>query len=347
MPVVHPRTRAKAALLLDLLVCRIRGDLLVVEVSGEGMLPVVQPGDILLCSAGRRPWLGAIVVEEERLPDGETIRKVRRITALGGDTRSGVRIQPGFVWLETDNPESSADPRHYGAVPVERLHAIALALHRRGVLYDLRLRTQSRSPLRTRLLDAWRDWSRGITTGGFIRADAFGLSPSRFYAYQPTPWDVAREALKAIPISDDDVFIDYGCGKGRVLAAALALPFRRIVGIEVVPELVAIARRNVARWGTRCEVIEADASTIALPDDATVLYMANPFAREVLPDVAARIRESLARRARRLTVVTFGADPQVLAPLLSQRPRTLSNPLLHVYVLEPRSPVTEMEVGRR
>ena len=44
------------------------------------------------------------------------------------------------------------------------------------------------------------------------------------------------------------MFIDIGAGKGRILCLAAAYPFRRIVGVELVPSLVADCRANVASF---------------------------------------------------------------------------------------------------
>lgn len=44
------------------------------------------------------------------------------------------------------------------------------------------------------------------------------------------------------------IFIDIGCGKGRVLAIASKLGFRRVIGIEMSPELCRVAVENSENW---------------------------------------------------------------------------------------------------
>ena len=326
-------------LALELVARWLRRDLLVMRISDEAMLPTLRPLDVLFCSRTRRPWLGAIVIEEQGSLDGRVTRRVKRITGLAGDTCVGVQVPSGFAWLEGDNRAASTDSREHGPIPTRRLRGVAIALLRSHELQDLRFRINGpkRTP-RSLFLDScevWWDWSRGIATRGFIRADEFGFSPSRVLAYVATPWDVALQALDSIDISADDVFVDYGCGKGRMLALALRYPFRHVVGIEIISAHAAAARRSLARHGERCEIVEADASSFPLPDEATVIYAFNPFGGEVLPEVVKRIRESLARRPRPIRLITYGIQPSVLALLLPEPPRLLPDRLLLEFVLQP------------
>ena len=65
--------------------------------------------------------------------------------------------------------------------------------------------------------------------------------------YEPSPLLALRRGLRGRELRPDDVFLDLGCGKGRVLVDAVQLPFARVVGVELVPELVEQARANLAR----------------------------------------------------------------------------------------------------
>jgi len=119
-----------------------------------------------------------------------------------------------------------------------------------------------------------------------------------------------------------------------MLIVALQYPFRRVVGIELLAPLAATARRNVARYPLRCEIFEADASSFPLPDEATVVYVFNSFGADVLPEVFRRIDESLARRPRRIRLLTYGIEPVTLSSFFEQQPQVLALRLL-LYVLEP------------
>lgn len=53
--------------------------------------------------------------------------------------------------------------------------------------------------------------------------------------------------LRRLPIDPARfTFIDLGCGKGRTLILAARSQFRRAVGVEISPDVLAVAQRNVA-----------------------------------------------------------------------------------------------------
>src|ERR1019366_9273060 len=65
--------------------------------------------------------------------------------------------------------------------------------------------------------------------------------------YQPSEPSLFHQILQCLPVAPDGfTFIDLGSGKGRTLLMASAYPFRRIVGVELLAELDAIARQNIA-----------------------------------------------------------------------------------------------------
>ncbi|NNM77013.1 hypothetical protein HJG53_08875 [Sphingomonas sp. ID1715] len=57
---------------------------------------------------------------------------------------------------------------------------------------------------------------------------------------------VVRGSVKLIPNVEARSFMDIGCGKGRVLAAASEFPFREEVGYDIVPLLVDRTNKNGA-----------------------------------------------------------------------------------------------------
>jgi hypothetical protein len=89
-------------------------------------------------------------------------------------------------------------------------------------------------------------------------------------------------------------------------------PFWHIAGVEVQPELDAIARDNIARYfheEQRCHSIESicrDAREYDFPLTNIVLYLFNPFPDYVLREVLEKLIES-ARRAPRSIYVIYNA----------------------------------------
>ncbi len=150
---------------------------------------------------------------------------------------------------------------------------------------------------------------RGLDTAGpdFDELDA---SDER-RGYVPTDWRVLRKLFPPGSVGPDDVLLEYGSGKGRVaLWVASRFPVKRIIGVEIDPDLTVAAQGNLGRWRgrRRCGDVDfvcADARRYDVPDDVTVVYMFNPFMGEVFGDVVDRVTGSLHRKPRRLRLVYF------------------------------------------
>ena len=87
-------------------------------------------------------------------------------------------------------------------------------------------------------------------------------------------------------------FIDYGCGKGRMLILAKKLGFDRVLGVELSSSMLALCRKNLAI--TKCEgveLVEEDATRFEpdLNNECVVFYFYNPFSEIVFNEVIEQI----------------------------------------------------------
>jgi Histone methylation protein DOT1 len=128
--------------------------------------------------------------------------------------------------------------------------------------------------------------------------------------YQPIEADQFHEMMAAVGVeSSNFTFIDMGSGKGRALLLASDYPFRRIVGVEILPELHAIAEDNFRRYKSdkqKCFRLESwcgDARAFEFPSEPTLLYLFNPFFEPVLRDVLAKLEKSLQDHPRKFVVL--------------------------------------------
>ena len=127
----------------------------------------------------------------------------------------------------------------------------------------------------------------------------------------PSPWWTLPRALRFLGVSDRDTFVDFGCGKGRVVHQAAKRPFRRVIGVEISPALAEIARANLAtrRHQHRCpnvEIVVADAKEFRVPDDLTIAYFWHPFTGETLEAVLRGIVDSIDRHPRPVRLIYLG-----------------------------------------
>jgi SAM-dependent methyltransferase len=138
-----------------------------------------------------------------------------------------------------------------------------------------------------------------LGTDGLIPLERFGLAdPERSY-YQPAPWSTLPRILPRREVSEQDVFIDYGCGMGRIVyLAAARYRFKRVIGLEISAQLNEIAQANIERNADRLrcqdvELVTADALDYQPPNDTTVAFFANPFRGRVFAAALLRLLDSV------------------------------------------------------
>lgn len=135
----------------------------------------------------------------------------------------------------------------------------------------------------------------GLDTSRVVDLEELGIAHPERVPYQPSRWFALRAALGRGDVTRDDVLVDLGCGKGRIVfQAAMDYPFKRVIGVELSPELTAIARANIERnRGHLCcqdiEIVSSDVLEWTIPDDLTMVYLFNPFRGEIFAQTIARL----------------------------------------------------------
>jgi SAM-dependent methyltransferase len=157
-----------------------------------------------------------------------------------------------------------------------------------------------------------------------IELSRVGLAGQGRNRYQPSPYGMLGRILRRREIEPEDVFVDFGCGMGTVMFEAARFPFKRVVGVDIVPEWTAIANQVLTRNRSRLrcvdfEVVTADVLTYEVPDDATVAFFAAPFGPEIMSEVIARLAVSADRHPRRIRIVYYA--PMADSPGLDAHPR--------------------------
>jgi len=161
--------------------------------------------------------------------------------------------------------------------------------------------------LRRRLSRMLYDGRYGVETSDVVRLEDLGLAAEERVDYEPSDWRTLARVLRRRDVSEDDVFLDYGAGMGRILIQAGAYRFKRVIGVELSEQLSQVARRNAEHRSElqdgRLEIVTTDATAYALPDDVTVIFMHSPFKGAIFRSVLERIGESLDRRPRSLRLI--------------------------------------------
>lgn len=163
---------------------------------------------------------------------------------------------------------------------------------------------------RQRYGDVDYDWEfRVDTTSATVgwRTRLLGLLNS---PYQPIEPQLFHKIMAALEIDFSQfTFIDIGSGKGRALLLAAEYPFRRTIGIELLPELNSIAGQNIRKFlgGKRARpdihTICGDATEFTLPDGPLLVFLFNPLPEAGLKKLVGNIEASLRKIPRPLYVV--------------------------------------------
>lgn len=123
---------------------------------------------------------------------------------------------------------------------------------------------------------------------------AFTATP--YFAIEP--W-LFEQIMQALPIQFADfTFVDLGSGKGRALLLAAAYGFRRIIGVEFLPELHRVAEENIRKFAAseplapQIQSACMDAREFEFPEGPLVVYLFNPFPEAVFAAVLTNLRKS-------------------------------------------------------
>lgn len=163
---------------------------------------------------------------------------------------------------------------------------------------------------RRRYGDIDYDWEYRVdTTGATVawRTRLLGLLNS---PYQPIEPELFREMIGALNVDFGQyTFIDVGSGKGRALLLACEYPFRRVVGIELMPELNRIAEENTQKFAgarRKCESIQSfcgDATQFQLPNEPLVILLFNPLPKAGLARFINNLERSIEGFPRSLLIL--------------------------------------------
>ena len=159
------------------------------------------------------------------------------------------------------------------------------------------------------------DAEHGTDTSGLIwgeklqsghRHDAWNTA---YYGIAPSVFEQALLLLKDRAALDWSTFtfIDLGSGKGRAVLLAGRQPFRRVLGVELSPELHRIAAANLPIYlrsdvdAQRFAMLHADAADFPWTnelasqtlDGPLLIFLYNPFSRPVLEKFLKRLRAAL------------------------------------------------------
>lgn len=128
-------------------------------------------------------------------------------------------------------------------------------------------------------------------------------------AYEPTRYSTLEFLLDYLQLDSDDVFVDYGCGKGRVICLVARRDVKKVIGVELDERAASIGKTNLARLNDKkaeAEILITDAIHFD-PKQGTVFFLFNPFGVKTFEMVLDRIKQSLVEHPRKIRIAYLNA----------------------------------------
>ena len=161
-----------------------------------------------------------------------------------------------------------------------------------------------------------KEWDKKLNIDTVGR-DA-SMEDAYHYPYEPTPYVVLERLVESGYISQENIVVDYGCGKGRVACFLSNRIGCKVVGIDFDERMIAEAKNN-ASHNLYANVIEfrCEAAQQYEIDDANAFYFFNPFSVEILKSVIGKIRLSYYENPRRMLLFFYFPSDEYVGYLMS------------------------------
>lgn len=129
---------------------------------------------------------------------------------------------------------------------------------------------------------------------------------------ESTPYRSLVSLFNELKLNEDDCFVDFGCGKGRVLFYLNSLYNCKIKGIEANPltfdeavENLETYSSNLKKYNNNISLIFQTAETYKVEKEDNVFYFFNPFSIVIFRKVIENIKRSLKKHPRKIKIIVF------------------------------------------
>ena len=165
-------------------------------------------------------------------------------------------------------------------------------------------------------MDHENTWDKRLQINTIGRDD-FNADEYR-YPYEPTPYCVLERLVESSLICEDDVVLDYGCGKGRVDFFLSDQTKAKTIGIEYDERIYQGAMENRESAASKtAEFVLERAEAYEVPPEVNRCYFFNPFSVEILRKVMARLLESYYENPREVFLFFYYPSDEYIAYLMT------------------------------
>ncbi len=137
------------------------------------------------------------------------------------------------------------------------------------------------------------------------------LHKENAFIYQPVNYFIIEKAFRYLQsLKPRGNVVDFGCGKGRIMAVAAHFGFQKIKGIEFAEELCNDAEENLKKIqpdypDTNFEVFNIDAINYKFEPGDSIFTFFNPFDQGVMLPVVRNMLDSVKSNPREIFILYF------------------------------------------
>ncbi|MBQ8175054.1 MAG: class I SAM-dependent methyltransferase [Clostridia bacterium] len=114
-----------------------------------------------------------------------------------------------------------------------------------------------------------------IRTEGYMNVG----NPVGYAEYDATPYSILEKMVQAYPFAPEDCFVDFGCGKGRVICFAANHGCQNVIGVEYNDQIYQALSENVvgSRQRAHIRIVHGRAETLEIDQRLNKCFFYNPF----------------------------------------------------------------------
>lgn len=136
--------------------------------------------------------------------------------------------------------------------------------------------------------------------------------PDDYNHYEATPYSILNTLFEKYPLQRNDTFVDFGCGKGRVLFYAHERFQVAVTGVEMNKELYEEARinkqnyiTNVSNNSAPIRLVHNYAESYDIQADENRFYFFNPFSIHIFRQVVENVMQSAIEHPRDIDLILY------------------------------------------
>ena len=139
------------------------------------------------------------------------------------------------------------------------------------------------------------------------------------HPYEPTPYSVLERLADSGYFGENDVLLDYGCGKGRVSFFMSNRTQVTALGVEYDKHILEKTYENLESYGSnsRIRFLLENASEFIVPSNINRCYFFNPFSVEILRKAMAKILDSYYENPREILLFFYYPSDEYIGYLMN------------------------------